>query len=345
MKIYVIGSFRDPQAVEQRIAFEQACHQLGAEIARRRHKIILCSVTPGTADLPILKGASEVDNEVQIWIYRPDRETLKNEPDSDPTVYTSSNECSNITFHWVECEGGWRVVHLKAIRDSDVILSIGGNPRGTGTAVYSAEVLNKPVVVLPSFGGASEIAWRDLKRYYSPEQQLTLSSPWDQTSQWAKQIIGVVEHLKNRNPFQEVNAFRLVSKIVLGLVAFLGWFWLFWELPPVPPWLAVVFLLFCASLAGTLLRDTLRVLGVLRPEWRITSIGHEALLGLMLAFAIFIVPQSAGILLNDEPAKLDTINDVRRVSAVLSPLSFASALFLEQAWGRLKEILQVLQGD
>lgn len=345
MKVFVIGSMYKLEDQHEKDAFSEAARALGEQLATRKHSIILCSAAPSTADPYIIEGSNRIKPSPKAFIYRPDRQTIEEDPDLDASVFES--RYPDMRLIWRDCNGGWRVVHLRAMREADAILALGGSPRGTGTVIYSAEVLEKPIALLPTFKGVSEFAWRDFSRHYPQEIQDKLNRPWTADSEWASEIVSALESLKRTNPFKRKNNLRDSLKLLVGIAFLLAWL-----IPlvspgvlPLPGWAAVFIAIAFASMAGSIIRNTLRSMHFLQTEWPIDNVIVEVLLGLFLAVLIIGLTELAGFLLFGQTATFPNEDDVRRAGWLLSVSAFVSAALVERAWERVSEIGKKLLPD
>lgn len=337
MKILVIGSCRHLPPVQQG-NFKQACEELGEALATKKHTLIVCSGNKFTADPHIVRGANKVSGRHKVLVYRPDRNTIDEDPDEPVDTYEEVNKYPNIEFIRRNFMGGWRVVHIQALYSCHAVVAIGGHAKGTGTVVYSAEVLGKPVVLIPSFAGATQEAWRDFKHYFSEDECQRLEEPWKDKQQWGQRIVEVALAVANKNPFKRIKIEQQILKGVAGLSALAIWFSLFsGGLPWLADWLGLILILASASILGTLLRSVLRDLGLMQSEWHRPSIFLEAPASLIIAFGIFLLSQAGSFLLNGQPLNISELADLQRVGLGLSILCFLAALFLENAWQRLSK--------
>jgi hypothetical protein len=340
MRVFIVGSLRHLSSEDQKSAFRDACVKLGEALARKKCTLVICSATSSTADLYVTQGAANIGG-CSIEVYYPDRETLAADPISDPeyqTPYQLKQRYNNLKFQLYECIGGWRVVHLKALHRCDVIIAVGGSNRGTSTIIYSGEALGKPVVLIPSFSGSAESAWRDFKRYYTAEEQQKLQIPFQVNQSWEQKIVEISVAMSRKNQARENNFLTAFIKAIFTVFLFVCWFTLFWTpISILPKWSIPPLMLITASLSGSILRNILKQLGVLKTQTVNSNILIDGSLGLLLAFAIFLLPLPAGLLLNGQPAKLDTFADVQRVGGGLSTITFFAAVFIEEAWRRIFE--------
>jgi hypothetical protein len=332
MRVLVVGSMRenvdnDLDPVKNEEEFKSVCQVLGKKLAESSDEVIVCSESPNTADPYIIKGVVEGGG-TTVKVFYPNSQT----DDGNPKPYASGkDEYAGVKFDHVPIEGGWRFTHLAALREADVIFAIGGSTRGTYNVIYSAEVLEKPVLLTPVFGGAAKEAFRDFKYYYD---QIDIYTELLQGVDGNK-IHAFLDRLYRKNPFQKEKTTSTILRAVFGVAAFLVWFFLFWEpFQWVEPHVAVLLMIGSSAIAGGILRNTLRLVGAIQTRWD-ANLLIELLLGLLLSFGVFLIPQMVGLLLNAEAATLETVEDVRRVGGGLSLISFLGALFLEDAYRRL----------
>jgi hypothetical protein len=140
-----------------------------------------------------------------------------------------------------------------AIRAADLVLSVGGAARGTGTVIYSAEALEKAVLLTRSYGGASKDAWRDFDRYYDDEDKRILMQSAPVPDSWAASLVKLCTDFAKRNPMRRN---RLFPGIVAGVAAVLlvvAWLLLI-AVEPSPPVVWVSVLSIVGALLGVVLR-------------------------------------------------------------------------------------------
>jgi hypothetical protein len=330
MRIFVIGSYRAPNDARRQI-FEEACKALGTSLAHRGTSFLLCSDSNLTADPHVLEGARSVvtRQSLDVIFYRP----------SEEAPLQPLPHAQNLRVVVRRCQGGWRVTHLTAIHDSDAVIALGGRSLGTQTAIYAAELLQKPVILVPCFGGATKEAWAYFRHFYGPEEESVFSQDWGPNSKtFAEQFVTTAFKLAKRNPFRRIRraAFAWYLLFVLGALA--CWCTLFFAGVALRiGTVSLIFLLMSASTLGTVLRGILRTLGAMKSEWRTTHPLLEGLAGIILAFALFVLCEAANFVLTGKAVKIDTIEELQRVGFSVSLLSFLSALFLEDAWAILEE--------
>jgi hypothetical protein len=169
--------------------------------------VIACSISENTLDRFVFEGMNSIEGPHPVQFFLPDEE-YQNGPPADLDAFRQS--ASNLEISPITVNGGWRPTHVRAIREADVVLAIGGDERGTGNVIASAEVLEKPVLVVRSFQGAANNAWQDLSHYYTdPEKQTLGASPSDS---WPAEIVKLCRDFAKRNPMRR-------SKLLPGIIA------------------------------------------------------------------------------------------------------------------------------
>jgi hypothetical protein len=77
---------------------------------------------------------------------------------AEPDAHWSEDACQQMGKRFAE-KGHTLIVH--ALSQADVLFIIGGRPRAIATS-YSAEALEKPMLAIPSFGGAAYEVWEEV---------------------------------------------------------------------------------------------------------------------------------------------------------------------------------------
>jgi len=183
-KVFVIGSFRPEHCEGEKARFEQACQLLGGALSEADCDLILNSERPATADPYIFKGYAD-NKSGNVQIFRPDPEHAEGE---------ATRPFSNADKTWIRVKqdprpvGTFRTSHLRSIGASDVVVAIGGSPRGTLNALGAADVLGRPVAGVTAFGGAAAQGYRDYSSYYRGDaalNELLTANPGEFDDAWA----------------------------------------------------------------------------------------------------------------------------------------------------------------
>lgn len=336
MKVLILGSNRHLEG-DQKVVFAEACDALGAALAQQGKSFILCSQSSHTADPYVLKGAKRNSQDSGVVLYQP---SVKDrvEQGVPPADAPDTKLWKDVPTKMVP--GEWRLVHLKAIHDTDAVVAIGGSASGTQTAIYSAELLSKPTILIPTFGGTASENWNYFRgRYYEDSEAERLLQPWDgRADRTAKDIVETIDSISKRLARLKVSP---LEQVVLGLVALISlafWTYVMFAAPQfIPPAVALGLLLCAASISGSVLRIILRNIGALTTEWTSAHIMMSIILGLLIGFGLLLVGGFANLSLNGKIITIDTYDDARRISVSISPLLFLGSLFLEQAWGRISQ--------
>lgn len=335
MKFLVLGSCRHLDDGEQ-LEFAAACEALGEAFSRAGETFILCSRSPHTADPHILKGVRQAKATQKVTVY----EASVQESDGELAQQANSQDqiWKDITVR--THEGEWRTLHLRAIREADAVLAIGGSSRGTQTSIYSAELLSKPVILIPSFGGACSESWGYFRgRYYLDEEADTLYQRWASRPEvLAKSICGVSRKIIRRYHRNSQSRLERSGLIALTIISLAIWTYLMFGVTVVmPPAAALCLLLATASVSGSLLRIIARRVGALTSQWAEDNAAFSIILGLLIGFGLLLVGGFANLALNGKLMTVANHDDARRIGFSLSPILFLVGLFVEQAWARLNE--------
>jgi hypothetical protein len=231
-------------------------------------------------------------------------------------------------------------LHLRAIRDADAVIAIGGSSGGTHTAIYSAELLSKPTILIPTFGGTASDNWGYFRgRYYKDDEAEKLLQTWtDHFDDKAKSIAGSIASIAARQTRAAESPTERIGLAALAILSLALWIYVMFAMPPyISPAVALCILLASASVGGSTLRLILRRVGALSTEWAESQAMMSVVLGLLIGFGLLLVGGFANFSLNGKMMTIDTYDDARRIGISLSPVLFAVALFLEQAWARLAQ--------
>jgi hypothetical protein len=339
MRAFLIGSMREIHEPEGRGAFVKAAEALGAALAARGHEIVVCSAHPDTLDRNAITGANTAKRRSIVHLFRPDTRSMRHDPEHDVLEYMDVAGYPGLEFRLSESGGGWRNVHLSAMRFSDIVIGMGGTWFGTGSVLYSAQALGKPVLILPTFGGACEEAWDDFQPNYSEQQRTNMKSRPSDYPSWAAAITDLAEQLRRRNPFSQDNLGHHVLRLALLLASILLLLYLFVDGTSLPPaWLSVFLILFLSSLAGTTFRASLQAFRLMDAPRSNEGLVSELLLALGIATALVLIPQGMGFILYDQPPQVGTISEIRRVGGAFAVAAFFSALYGERFLEKLKAL-------
>ena len=273
-------AFADEGAYREQ--FTAACRQIGERLAAD-HELLIGSYRENTVGPHVSRGVNAYGEKLArkrvltVTSYQP-KEENEQEPEG----------LENVVFDPVTNDGPWSVALLPALDAADVVIALGGgeNTRALGV---SAAALGKPIVAVPSFGGAAKEIWDQnvdaYQTYYgvAAQEARALERPWSEETLAA--VLSVADKLVRRG--RSVGA-RLA---LLGVIAFLLLIWtaLFIVMGRSLYLAMVLVLLAISALIGTALRITTRlytgrVLEVTRQDVLIDTAA-----GLLLAFVFFLL--------------------------------------------------------
>jgi hypothetical protein len=347
MKVLVVGSKRHmdataEQAEEDARRFEKACRQIGKRLAEKGHSLIVGTDDRLDADYFFVEGANEVAGKHQVVVSRP-------EEDARPTPYNAERETKfkNISFRFTSRKGEWTAALVHALSLADVLLLIGGRTAALATG-YSAEALRKPVLAIPSFGGAAQAVWQEVRRYYrecgiKEHEEGALREDWNADT--AEIAVRSAESLVKNTPFRSKGNLVEIGMMIATLTLITVWVALFRR-----PWgidkdIAFYSMLTIAAMLGTTLRSALRLVRDEIVDLNARMLLIEARAGILIAFGFAILYLAGGIVITGAVVSLTTDQDFMRVAITMSILGFASALLLHEAAANLQDrLMETLKG-
>ena len=193
MRIAVIGSWRDGVRDYlmrgSRSEFEDACKDIGRELARRQQVIIVGGQSDHTADSNVVMGyisvAGDSTQRAMIQVVRPE--------DDSRSYYDLAGKYPKLFSFPSSMQRHWGSAHLIQIRDADAVLTVGG-VSGTYQAGLAAIVARKRVVPVASFGGAAVKLSNALQTLGLPfaSELGVLNGPWNNNAlSTAMSLLGV----------------------------------------------------------------------------------------------------------------------------------------------------------
>ncbi|MCR6482065.1 hypothetical protein M8542_04510 [Amycolatopsis sp. OK19-0408] len=322
MKVFIVGSPRGAGAEGE--AFREFCRELGQVLVQKGHQVILCSTSETTADRYVFEGVDRAAVNGKVVHFRLDQ--TQGDPGRRLKAESFLHALRSVDVDLRYVEGGQRVVHLRAIREADLIVSVGGSS-GTAAAVYSAAVLEKPVMVVPSFGGASKDAWSDFRGFYNTDEKNLLQKSPQLSSNWTQEFIELAARFVRRNPMVEVRAAEVVASVATSVVLVGGWIAAFVRvnlgfLPPVA-WTYVLIMI--ATYLGVLLRHSF---SSAKYSWRHRV--NDLFQALIIAFAVLIFAEGVNALVAGSGLLLAKGSDVQLLGWRLSIVGFSSGFLLDE---------------
>jgi len=344
MKILVVGSKRHMDATAQQAAhrFEQSCRQMGKRFTENGHTLIVGTDDRLDADYFFVEGANEVAGKHEVVVSRP-------EEDERPTPYDAEREMKlkNIAFRFTRRKGEWTAALVHALGQADVLLLIGGRTAALATG-YSAEALEKPVLAIPSFGGAAQAVWDEVTRYYrncgiKEHEEGALREAWNADT--AEVAVRSAESLVKNTPFRSKGNRAEIGITIATLILIAISVALFsrpWEIGKD---IAFYSMLTIAAILGTTLRNTLRLVRDEIVDLNLRILLVEARAGILIAFGFAILYLAGGIVITGAVISLTTDQDFMRVAITMSILGFASAFLLHEAAANLQDrLMETLKG-
>ncbi len=228
MKIMISGSV-PKDAVQSSNAFQEACRQIGAALAKAKVEIVVGSTDSNTADRFVLEGAVQVDGRHRVLFLRPDS-------DIDPEI-GEIDKAGRLAVTYRRFRGSWWAGLVPQIQAADAVLIIkGGN--GALTAGYIAPALERPVVAIGSFEGSGKTLWKEFQPYYDHLGRLSdevgkLNETW--VPENAELVVRLAAELVARGTFRTKPRLPMGIYLTLLVSCLAGWVVLFVN-TPFPTW-------------------------------------------------------------------------------------------------------------
>lgn len=332
-RVLLVGSYRDTAPDP----FRRASQSLARALAPEVRQFIVCSLSETTMDHHALKAlkSSAPDSSVLFIHPRPE------DPDGpDADLLKAKSVFQPLEVKSLEISGGYRAAHLRALQECDLVIAMGGSPRGTSTVIYSADVLGKPTVLIPTFGQAAEAAWRDFSRLYTDTERDLLRTSSDDPS-WAANVSTAALSIARRNPFSKANAQSNVVLLLIALIGVTGWLGVQRDLARSSPVLTVaadlVAGLAFAAVVGLVVgeRDRKVRLGAI-------DVVALALNALVVSFTIVLFSEGVGYVIQGGTTLFDlTIADARGLLLRESVFALLAGMvgdrYFDSLWRRARE--------
>jgi hypothetical protein len=147
MRILVVGSSRGLPNHEQ--ALRAAVRELGGELVRRGHVVVIGSDHPDDVDPHVVEGAFEQDAKGRVEVHV---------PHGMPEPYSLSPLPGQVQVERHQFPN-WDITVMEVIRERvDAVIAFGGR-LGVIQAGLSAWMLDRPVVPVGSFDGGAKTIW------------------------------------------------------------------------------------------------------------------------------------------------------------------------------------------
>ncbi|MGR7922959.1 hypothetical protein ACU6RQ_17975 [Zobellella denitrificans] len=337
MRIAVLGSI--DSSSQETSKFVNACKQIGAELSKNGHDIIVCSEKEDTADPHIVSGVNSNDS------HKTKVEVIRSEEENDSAPFHSNkDEFSNIEFTFSRCSGGWKTTHLKAIINCDLLLTIGGRD-SVWVATNSAKMLNKPVVSIPCFDGTSRRSWDKLVDSYrcsgiSDCDLGHIRESWSDAS--CASLLVLVESLyKGSKPQSQTSIFFTnLSQLALSLMLIVSWVALFSIDNLLPGRVSVMTMVVICSVMGVMLRGVTseRYSHSLHGFW--TSLSVDSIKGILIGFVLALVHLFSELTINGTVSDLSDNGAFIRISLSISIIAILSGFALDKSLNKVTELAE-----
>ena len=370
MRVLVIGSNHGLDGADSEPLFA-AAHQVGCELARRGHTILVGSDSTNTIDYHIVLGAVEDSGAVAcVEVHRPDdgyhpfQDVLAG-PDGAPELPANAegspgpadnNRAARIKLdRRIHPTQDWYIAHMHAVAEADAILLMGG-ARGGTRAGSMAHLWGKAVVPVGTFGGASETMWRfasgKRREFYGDAlddiEIDRLKSPWKADGgKSAKLVVDVLEKSQRSLRLRQTGSGLIVGVGAMMFIMFVGLILLFCQAGSATGSYSL-FVLFgaaaCAGVAGASIR-TLHDLRLGNPKTG-RDIVFQLVLGLgaaVVSSMLFLVAEGA---VSGEIGQFAAAGGQVRVVLIVSLVSLFSGLYLDAAFARFESVKKgILRGE
>ncbi len=341
MKIMVAGSTDFAEGEQVHDEFVSACKDLGASLAKAGHTIVVGSDAEKTADRQVVLGANSSEKRAKVVIITPRRGPAPFEQDRE--------QLSSLDLSYVRSRGPRTVGRIRQILEADGVITIGGG-RGTAQLGYTAPALERPVLAIPAFGGASEGMWdeyvdQDLERlrfyrsgFLDGKVQSLSGKNWDASK--ADLAVKVMEELVNQNPYRSQRVVPQAVIVIFQLFLLTGWVALF--VNPFDFTVSFFLLLGIAALLGTGIRTSLRFLTEIRPRIPFRRLATEGMLGLLLAYALALFYLLGVHTVTGDQVTIGEAKDFQRIAVNMSLLGLAAGVLLERATEQVMRRLETV---
>jgi hypothetical protein len=343
MKIYLVGSIPEDSKPEFKARFEECCSAMGHHFAGQGAEFVVGGVRHGTADRHILLGAKAF---------------TEGSPETKITVSVVTQEDGQIPQTEVEdflASGSFVIKKIgvpgssnhgrliSGLEYSDVALLLGG-ASGTFTTGIAALAMKHPILALPQFGHAAAQIWPILLPYYargpfSPDDIEQLARPCDDGT--PQRVYSALGKIAKSNPLQPGIEFNQLFLCGISLFCIAAWIFLF--LMTGQSFYAAMFFVmtgFAAGLGSTT-RQIVRSYFTLDVRFSLGRFLTEFILGMVVAFILFLVLQLGGVIVSGTTMQLDMTDQhqFQRLAIAMSLVGFAASYLIEDSLERMRSRL------
>jgi hypothetical protein len=149
-----------------------------------------------------------------VVVHCPDKqaEVTKGEENVIPFIQDGAPLFPKVNLKRRNYSGSWAVAHVAAIKDSDVVILIGGGLR-CDLVGHFACVLEKPVLAVKIFDGAAEKAWSQFQMQYTncgitKNEIEAISVTWTPNTSGSA-VVSSARKLHEKNPFKNQSPMTL----------------------------------------------------------------------------------------------------------------------------------------
>ena len=196
---------------------------------------------------------------------------------------------------------------ISGLRHSDVTLLLAGGS-GTYTTGIAALSMKHPTLALPQFGGAAEKIWDIFLPHYArgPFKQQDIeavSAHGNQLS--AVATLDALRKIVRSNPFEERIQLNEICLAMATLICIILWVLLFSK-STILGTLGSFFLMSgLESVLGSMSRNMVRCYFNLEEKFSTSRFIAEFVLGIVLAFVLFLILQLGGVIVSGQAITID----------------------------------------
>ncbi|MCG7994264.1 MAG: hypothetical protein JAZ06_02425 [Candidatus Thiodiazotropha taylori] len=337
MRIAVLGSIEaESEKVQE---FKAACRDIGHELSTRGHEVTVCSENEHTADPHIIVGINDDDKKTtKVEIIRSEEE------DRSAPFFETREKYKNIEFTFSRCPGGWKTTHLKAIINSDLLLTIGGKG-SVWVAANSARMLNKPVVCVPCFDGTSRKLWEKLNDEYRRTgiDESVVGQIREQWGEGSKDSLGklIISVFKsNKAEHASSNILTYLTMFFLSIVFIVGWISLFSLENLAPGRISVMTMVVICSIMGVMLRGIAsdRYSHKWNEFW--VRLIPDAIKGILIGFVLALVHLFSELTINGSISDLSDKSSFVRISLSISLIAVLAGFALDKSLDKVEKLAE-----
>jgi hypothetical protein len=341
MKIYLVGSLPEESKPEIETRFEKCCAAMGRHFASQGAEFVVGGVRPTTADRHILLGAkafTEQSTGTKIKVSLVTQgDGMTQQAEVEGFLASDSFVIKQIGVPGSDNHGRL----ISGLEYSDVALLLGGGS-GTFTTGIAALAMKHPILALPQFGGAAAQIWPILVPHYargpfSPDDIKQLAG----SSDAPERLYSALVKIAKSNPLQpgiERNQLLLCGLSVSCIIAWVALF-----LMTGKSFYAAMFFVMTGLAAGlgSMTRNIVRSYFNFDTRFSVGRFLAEFILGMVVAFILFLVLQLGGVIVSGTTMQLDMTDQhqFQRLAIAMSLVGFAASYLIEDSLERMRSRL------